>query len=94
MRISANAPQPPTEPHALRKVEKAAQDFEAVLLGSLLEAVEKTFSGFGEENTSGSGDYRYMGVQALASEMAAQGGIGIGRMIVRQLGRTKVPGAG
>ncbi len=94
MRISANSPHVPTAPRAQGKVEKAAQDFEAVLLGSLLETVEKTFSGFGEDSCPGSGDYSYMGVQALAAEMAAHGGIGIGRMIVRQLERSKVSGTG
>lgn len=94
MKISANPVHVPTAPRALGKVEKAAQDFEAVLLGSLLEAVEKTFSGFGEDSSPGSGDYSYMGVQALASGMSARGGIGIARMILEQLGRTKVPGAG
>lgn len=94
MKISANPAQVSTTPRALGKTEKAAQDFEAMLLASLLESVEKSFSGFGEDGAVGSGEYSYMGVQALALGMAARGGIGIARMILEQLGRTKVPGAG
>ena len=39
------------------KAEKAAQDFEAVLLGSLLENLHKTFAGTSEEGPAGSSSY-------------------------------------
>lgn len=94
MDIAATSRPVSTTHRALGKTEKAAQDFEAVLLGSLLESVEKTFSGFGDDAPLGSSDYSYMGVQALASGLAANGGIGIARMILKQLEPTKVPGAG
>jgi len=61
------------------KAKKAAQDFEGILLSSLLEPLQKSFSGDGE---SGSGDYGFMGTQALASAIAARGGIGIARLIL------------
>src|ERR1700690_2050996 len=69
-----------------RKVVKAAQDFEAVLLTSLFGSLEKTFTSIGAKSSDpGSNDYQYMGAQALGSSLAASGGIGIARMIVRNL---------
>jgi Rod binding domain-containing protein len=76
------------------KAEKAAQDFEAVLLGSLLDSLQKTFAGAPEDDSSGSGNYALMGTQALASAMAARGGIGIARLILQQWRQTKVPELG
>lgn len=76
------------------KAEKAARDFEAVLLGSLLESLQKTFAGTPDDDPSGSGNYALMGTQALASAMAARGGIGIARLILQQWRQTKVPEMG
>ena len=73
------------------RAEKAAQDFEAVLLGSLLESLQKSFAGDSEDRSSGSDNYAVMRTQALASAMSAQGGLGIARMILRQWQQTKVP---
>jgi Rod binding domain-containing protein len=77
------------------KAQKAASDFEAVLLGSLLDSLQKTFAGSmaSEDAPFGSGDYALMGTQALASAMAARGGIGIARLILQQWQQTKVPGS-
>ena len=66
---------------------RAAQDFEAHLLGSLLESLEKTFaSAPGESTTPGADDYNYLGAQALGSALAAAGGFGIAALITRHLG--------
>ena len=81
----------PTAHRPLGKAEKAAQEFEAVLLGPLLESLDKTFSGIGEGGVLGSGDYSYMAAQALASGMSEGRGIGIARIILKSLERTKVP---
>ncbi len=75
---------------ARMKAEKAACDFEAILLSSLLEKLQTTFAGTREDDPSGSGNYAVMGTQALASAMAARGGIGIARMLLQQW-QTKVP---
>ena len=81
----------PTVTPAKSKAEKAACDFEAILLSSLLESLQKTFGGIPEDDASGSGNYAVMGTQALASALAAGGGIGIGQMILQQWRQTKVP---
>lgn len=68
------------------KGEKAAHEFEAQLIGTVLESLEKTFAGLpGQENIAGQDDYNYLGTQALASALAAGGGFGIARMISSHL---------
>ncbi len=65
---------------------KAAQEFEANLIGSLLESMEKTFATLpGESTLPGADNYNYMGTQALAQGLAARGGFGIAAMISRHL---------
>jgi Rod binding domain-containing protein len=85
-----------TNPQAARAVlknEKAARDFEAVLLTPVLDALQKAFAGDSEDSkTPGASDYRAMGTQALAQSMAERGGIGIGQLILRHLQPPKVSG--
>jgi Rod binding domain-containing protein len=77
----------PATEHA-RKIAKAARDFEAVLLNTLLGPLEKTFSSLpGKETNAVSDDYQSMGMQALASGLAARGGVGIAAMIVKSLSK-------
>jgi len=64
----------------------AAREFEANLIGSLLESMEKTFATLpGESTIPGADDYNYLGTQALAEGLAARGGFGIAAMISRHL---------
>ena len=65
---------------------RAARDFEASLIGSLLESMEKTFATLpGEDTMAGSDDYNYLGTQALAQAISARGGFGIAALISRYL---------
>jgi Rod binding domain-containing protein len=76
------------------RVYKAAQDFEALLLASILGPLEKSFSSLSKQE-SGGDDYHYMGVQALAGALSKSGGIGVAELLARQLLRTEVSaGAG
>lgn len=59
----------------------AAREFEASLIASLLESLEKTFASVEDSQTAGSDNYSYLGTRALASGIAAQGGFGIGALI-------------
>jgi len=68
------------------KLTRAAREFEALLLNDLLGPVEKSFSSIpGQETAAGSGSYQYFATQALASSLAASGGLGIADRIVRNL---------
>ena len=89
--VSTLSSLPAGPPAARVKAQKAAQDFESVLLASLLESLQRSFAGNAESGSPGSDNYALMGTQALASAMSSQGGIGIGRMILRQWQQTKVP---
>jgi Rod binding domain-containing protein len=89
----AGVPPSPTMPPAqaqAAKVVKAAKDFEALLVGSLLRSFERTFSSLsGEDRQAGSDDYHYMADQALARSLADSGGLGIARMITCNLLKTE-----
>jgi len=92
--LAASLPHMATVSPTLGKGEKAARDFEAILLTSLMDSLQKTFSGGAEDPTPGASDYRLMGTQALASAIADRGGIGIARLILSHLQTPKVPGKG
>jgi peptidoglycan hydrolase FlgJ len=92
--ISAPAALPSSHPAGKTKAERAAREFEAVLLGSLLSSLQKTFAGTPGGNSSENSNYTAMGTQALASAMAARGGLGIAQLILRQWRQTKVPEMG
>ncbi len=84
------------------KVEKAARDFEAILLGQWLEQAQKTFSAVPgsddddqEDADPGKDEFKAIAMQSLAASVAASGGIGIAKMISRQLHKadgTAAPG--
>jgi Rod binding domain-containing protein len=77
------------------KNEKAARDFEALLLTPVLDSLQKTFAGDSEDaKTTGASDYRQMGSQALAQAIADRGGIGIARLVLRHLQPPKVSDGG
>jgi len=66
--------------------QKAAREFEAQLIASLLESLERTFSGLSNsERMAGSDDYDYLGTRALAEALASRGGFGIGALISAHL---------
>jgi Rod binding domain-containing protein len=75
------------------KAEKAARDFESVLLTSLFDSLQKTFSWDHEGSTPGGSNYRLMATRAIADAAAANGGFGLASFILRHLPLTKVPGA-
>jgi len=79
----------PVDPGSLEpdsKLRKAAQDFAAILLGEMLTSLQKTFAGVpGGEVNPAADNYAYMGVQALAHELAGSGGLGLTDMISKQM---------
>jgi len=62
--------------------QRAAREFEASLIASLLASLEKTFSAVpGDDTLPGSDDYNYLGTRALADGLVAHGGFGIAKLI-------------
>lgn len=78
---------------AVLKNQKAARDFEALLLTPVLDSLQKTFSGDADDKTAGASDYRHMATEALTQAIAERGGIGIAQLILRHLDGPKVSGA-
>jgi Rod binding domain-containing protein len=72
------------------KIEKSAKDFESILLGSWLQQAEQSFGSVpgGDEDDDedpGKDQFQGMAMQSLGSSMTASGGIGISKMISKQL---------
>ncbi len=67
------------------KLAKAAQEFEAILLTSWLEKMNESFVGSQESQDPAHDTVSSLGTQAIASALAARGGIGIASMLLRQL---------
>jgi Rod binding domain-containing protein len=68
------------------KLTRAGRQFETVLLNSVFGALEHSFSSLGKEKTESASDrYHFLGMQALASNVAAHGGLGIADSIVRSV---------
>ena len=86
---SASSAQLATLPSAVTDFSrgaKAARDFEANLIASLLQSLEKTFADVpGNTDLPGADDYNYLGTQTLASAIADHGGFGIAKMILAHL---------
>jgi Rod binding domain-containing protein len=68
-----------------KKLAKAAQEFEAILLTSWLEKMNQGFVGSEESQDPAHDTVSSLGTQAIASALAARGGIGIAHMLLRQL---------
>jgi Rod binding domain-containing protein len=75
------------------KIDKSAKDFESILLGSWLQQAEESFAklpgGDDEEDADpGKEQFQGMAMQSLGTSMTASGGIGIAKMISKQLHKT------
>jgi len=65
---------------------KAAREFEATLVSSLAESMEKTFANLpGEDQVPGSDNYNYLGTHALGEAIASRGGFGIAKFVSEHL---------
>ena len=70
------------------KIEKGAKEFEAILMGSWLQQAEQSFAtvpGTDDDQDPGKDQMMSLGVQQLATSLAASGGIGIAKMIAKAM---------
>jgi Rod binding domain-containing protein len=67
------------------KLVKAAHEFEAILLQNWLEKMNHSFPGDNSSLDAAHDTVSSLGTQAIATALAARGGIGIAKMILRQL---------
>jgi Rod binding domain-containing protein len=73
-----------------KKITKAGQDFESILVGQWLEQAQKSFATVpgGDPDASadpGHDQFQGMAMQALAQRITKSGGIGIAAMLIKQL---------
>lgn len=74
------------------KIDKGAQQFEAILIGSWLKDAEQSLGsvpGGNDNQDSGGEQMMSLGVQSLATSLAASGGIGMGKMIAKAMHATQ-----
>jgi flagellar protein FlgJ len=71
------------------KIHDAAQQFEALLLGQILESVSQGGGWLGSGEDSASGCANSFAQQQLAAMMAKQGGVGLAKLIETGLTRAK-----
>ena len=83
--VAQRVNQPPGTKPGAGKLAKAAQEFEAILLASWLEKMNQGFVGTEENQDAAHDTVSSLGTEAIASALAARGGIGLARMLVRQL---------
>lgn len=72
------------------KIDKAARDFESILLSSWLQQAEQSFGslpGSEDDENADVGKEQFEGIamQSLGASLAASGGIGIAKMIANSL---------
>ncbi len=76
------------------KLVKAAHEFEAILLQSWMEKMNQSFVGESGSQDPAHDTVSSLGTEAIAQALAARGGIGIAKMILRQLGQQTQPAEG
>ena len=82
--VTSAGGQPETSAH--KKLRKAAQEFEGILISQLLGKFDMGFSSLaGDSTMAGSETLNSLAVQALSGAMASRGGFGVGKMLVHQL---------
>jgi Rod binding domain-containing protein len=76
-----------------QKLEKSAQDFEGLLLGTLWKSMgDDMKESLGDDSAGES--FLDMGLQAVGNAVAKTGGIGISRMILKNLEKEPLEDAG
>jgi Rod binding domain-containing protein len=77
-----------------QKIEKAAHDFESILIGQWLEEAKRSFASVpgGEPDAAtdpGHDQLQSIAMQSFAEHMSKSGGLGIASMIIKQLQGTQ-----
>jgi Rod binding domain-containing protein len=70
------------------KIDKGAQQFESILVGTWLNEAQQSFASVpgGDSDRDAGGDQMMsLGVQSLSTSLAASGGLGIGKMIAKAM---------
>lgn len=75
-----------TDSPQVKKLKKAATDFEAMLLAKWWSSMKESGLGGDDDNSDpGHDTLDEMGIQAMSTAVASRGGLGIGAMLVHSL---------
>jgi Rod binding domain-containing protein len=75
-----------TETSAHKRLRKAAEEFEGILISKMLDEFKTGFSSIGGDSPmAGSDTLNSLAIQTLSGAMARQGGLGIGKMLLHRL---------
>lgn len=72
-----------------QKLEKAAHEFEGMLISSLWSGFQNDPMTAPDDSDPGADSIKSLGLQAMSSALAAHGGLGLANMIVHQLSPLK-----
>jgi Rod binding domain-containing protein len=85
--VPSSAAQAPANKAGMAKLQKAAQDFEAIMINSLWGSMKDGSLGSDDDlDDPANGSLEQLGMQMVSGALAQAGGLGIGRMIVHALG--------
>lgn len=85
---TAQLAQPPQSKDTPEKIQKAARDFEALLIGQMLKMARESeggITGDGDEEDETNSTMVELGEQQLAQALAASGGLGIAKIVIAGL---------
>ena len=87
MIAAASAPASTLPPAQVQKIQKAAQEFEAMAIGQLLTPMFATVDGSKGMFGGGEGEaaWKPMMISTMAKQMAAHGGLGLAQPIMQQM---------
>lgn len=75
---------PPSRMQAL-KLHQACQQFEAILLNTMWSELQNDPLASSDDSDAGGGSLKSLGMQAMSSAIAGQGGLGLGAMLEKSL---------
>jgi Rod binding domain-containing protein len=82
---AASAHPTATDSATRSKVQKAAQDFEALMISTLWKSMREESNESGEEQDAANQTLGDWGMSVAANSLAKWGGLGIGKMIIHSL---------
>ena len=84
--LKPKAPLPPATAEQLNKIRRTSKDFEAQLIGQMLQPMFDGLSTDGEfDGGQAEGTYRSFMVEAMGKQMARSGGIGVAHAVEREM---------
>ena len=84
--LKSKPPLPAATPEQLNKIHRTSKDFEAQLIGQMLQPMFAGLSTDGEfDGGQAEGTYRGFMVDAMGKQMARSGGLGISHAIEREM---------